>query len=373
MILRKLKRQEADITRPLWERIFYEDGKSFLDYYYSIKTEENAIYVIQSEGDIRAMLHLNPYTLKVENKEIESCYVVAVATDSGYRKRGYMSELLKKSVRDMYVNKMPFVFLMPAAESIYFPHHFRMIYDQQQWKPKATPDKKLTVESLLEKEKFQQITIRKAVQTDCKRIAQFAERILRERMQVYVKRDWAYYERLLLEQESQDGGILLAEYAGEIKGAVIYDKEGGFSVREPLVPVDDEQIFEEGGLILQKAEKKPIIMARIVHVESLLECMTCTEEMEFSFELYDPVIRENNKIYNVRGNEERIMVRTRPCIHGKQSEIQRISIGAFTSILFGYKSLEKIEEEEQETFSAEFKEAVSRLNPLKRVFINEIV
>ena len=53
--------------------------------------------------------------------------------------------------------------------------------------------------------------------------------------------------------------------------------------------------------------------------------------------------------------------------------MQKISIDALTSILFGYKTLEKIEEEEQETFSAEFKEAISKIEPLQRVFINEIV
>lgn len=373
MILRKLKRQEAELTRPLYERVFYEDGKAFIDYYYSEKTKDNEIYVIQSEGDIRSMLHLNPYMLKVEAKEMESCYIVAVATDSGYRKRGYMSELLKKAVRDMYGRKMPFTFLMPASEQIYFPHHFRFVYDQQQWKPKATPDKQLTLKSLLSKEKWQQVLIRKAVQEDCKRIAQFAEHLLKDTAQVYAKRDWSYYERLLLEQESQGGGILLAEYAGEIKGAVIYDKENGFSIREPLVPAEDEQIFEAGGLILQKTEVKPMIMARVLHVESLLESMTCKEETEFYFELFDPVVRENNKIFMVRGNGERIMVRTKPSIRGKYTGIQKISIGALTSVLFGYKSLEKIEEEEQEIFSEEFKEAVRKLNPLKGVFLNEIV
>ena len=54
-------------------------------------------------------------------------------------------------------------------------------------------------------------------------------------------------------------------------------------------------------------------------------------------------------------------------------DVQKISIDALTSVLFGYKTLEKIEEEEQETFSAEFKEAISKIEPLKRVFINEIV
>lgn len=373
MILRKLKRQDAERTRPMWEQIFHEDGASFVDYYYEVKTAENEIYVIESEGEIRAMLHLNPYALKIEQSEVDSNYIVAVATDSGYRSRGYMTELLRKSIRDMYMKKMPFTFLMPAAEAIYYPHHFRFVYDQQKWNVSAKTGEKLTVENLVSRKEGQNTVVRCASLGDCKKIAQFAESLLDGKMQVYAKRDRSYYEKLLIEQESQDGGILLAEQDNEIKGVLLYDKENGFSVREPLLLPGYEQIFEEAGLMLQETAKKPIIMARILHLESLLECMKCKEETEFYFELVDPVIRENNKIYMVRGNEERIMVRTKQIIKGKYNGIQRISVGALTGILFGYKSLEKIEEEEQEEFSVEFKEAVRKINPLQKVFLNEIV
>lgn len=373
MILRKLRREDAGRTRPLWERIFYEDGKEFIDYYYETKTAENEIYVIEAEGDIRAMLHLNPYLLKVEGNEVASDYIVGVATDSGYRSRGFMTELLKKSVRDMYMKKMPFTFLMPADEQIYFPHHFRCIYDQQQWRVQATPDKKLILESLLSKDSGQQVVLREANYVDCIRIAQFAEQILKDQQQIYVKRDWLYYEKMLEEQKAQNGGILLAEYHGEIKGVLLYDKENGFSVREPLVLPEDEQIFEACGLILQKAEKKPMIMARILHLETLLESMKCSAEVEFYFELVDPVIRENNKIYMVRGNKERVVVRTKPSVRGKYNDIQKVSVGALTSVLFGYKSLEEIEEEEQEEFSEEFKREVRKMDTLQNVFLNEIV
>lgn len=373
MILRKLKRQDADRTRPMWEEIFHEDGPAFVDYYYEVKTAENEIYVIESEGEIRAMLHSNPYTLRVERSEADSNYIVAVATDSGYRSRGYMTELLRKSIRDMYMKKMPFTFLMPAAEAIYYPHHFRFVYDQQKWNVSAKSGEKLAVENLVSRKEGQNTVIRCASLGDCKKIAQFVESLLDGKMQVYARRDRSYYEKLLLEQESQEGGILLAEQDDEIKGVLLYDKENGFSVREPLFLPGYEQIFEEGGLVLQEAEKKPMIMARILHLESLLEAMNCKEETEFYFELVDPVIRENNKIYMVRGNEERIMVRTKPIIKGKYNGIQRISVGALTSILFGYKSLEKIEEEEQEEFSVEFKEAIRKINPLQKVFLNEIV
>ena len=373
MIIRMLKRQEAKESRALWEQVFTEDGAAFLDYYYDVKTKNNWIYVVESESAIRSMVHLNPFELSVEQNEVDSCYVVAVATDPGYRKRGHMSELLKKSIRDMYRSGIPFTFLMPADEKIYYPHHFRMVYDQWQWKAVTSDNEDVVLERLLEKQKENIVRIRKASLDDCKNMALFAESVLKHTQQVYVKRDWQYYGQLLQEQESQNGGILIAEYAGQIKGMLLYDTWDGFMVREPLVSSDDEDIFERAGLILQKEEKKPMIMVRVLCVEKLLECMKCKEETEFYFELVDPVVSENNKIYLVRGNEERVMVRTKPVVKGRYNDLQKISIGALTSILFGYKRLEKIEEEEQEYFSLEFKESVKKLKPLKQFFINEIV
>ena len=116
-----------------------------------------------------------------------------------------------------------------------------------------------------------------------------------------------------------------------------------------------------------------MIMARILHVESLMSCMACDEDTEFQFILVDPVIRENNKIFSIKGNKEHLVVRTKPIAKGKSDGIQMISVDALTTILFGYKSLEKVEEEEQEKFSAEFKESISKLQPLNRILLNEIV
>ena len=112
MILRKLKTSEHLLTRPLWEQIFTEDSNEFLDYYYRNKTKNNEIYVIETDGVIRSMLQLNPYVLNIEDQEKESRYIVAVATEILHRGKGYMTELLKKSVRDMYIQKIPFTFLI---------------------------------------------------------------------------------------------------------------------------------------------------------------------------------------------------------------------------------------------------------------------
>ena len=63
MEIRKLEPQEHGKTRALYEEVFSEDSRSFVDYYYTEKTRDNQIYVVEEEGEIQAMLHLNPYTL----------------------------------------------------------------------------------------------------------------------------------------------------------------------------------------------------------------------------------------------------------------------------------------------------------------------
>ena len=97
MKIRKLERQEHGHTRPLYETVFTEDSKSFVDYYYTEKTRDNQIYVAEEDGGIRAMLHLNPYTLMVNGVRKEANYIVAVATQKEYRGRRYMARLLERS------------------------------------------------------------------------------------------------------------------------------------------------------------------------------------------------------------------------------------------------------------------------------------
>ncbi len=373
MILKKLRPEDSRLTRPLWERVFDEDTEEFLNYYYSVRTEDNEIYVIEKDGDIHAMLHLNPYVLQVGQKEEGSRYIVAVATDILYRGQGLMTELLQKAVRDMYARKLPFAFLMPASEQIYYPHHFRFIYAAEQWKAEGRPGEKLTAYGLLGRgAKGGQVTLSLARPKDCQRLARFAEEILRKKYNVYAKRTRHYYEVLLKEQASENGGILIAEKDGEIRGTVLFDEENGFAVREPILAPGYRNVFDEAGLHLKKLKKrKPMIMARILHVESLLACMKCREEMELEFWLVDPVIRENNRLFTLKGNEERTVVRTRAAKPGET--VQKISVDALTTLVFGYKSVEETEKEEQETFSDEFKKELEKLIPLNKVFLNEIV
>ena len=67
-------------SRTLYEKVFCEDTKRFVDYYYQYKIRDNEILALKEDEQIVSMLHLNPYTMIVNGYEVESRYIVAVAT-----------------------------------------------------------------------------------------------------------------------------------------------------------------------------------------------------------------------------------------------------------------------------------------------------
>ena len=105
-------------SRELYENVFPEDSRRFVDFYYEYKTRDNEILALEEDGQMVSMLHLNPYTMILNGYEVKSNYIVAVATRKEYRHRGFMRLLLEKALRDMAALGIPFVFLMPASELI---------------------------------------------------------------------------------------------------------------------------------------------------------------------------------------------------------------------------------------------------------------
>ncbi len=116
--------EEKRKTRPLYERIFPEDSKEFLDFYYEKRCRDNFIAAAELDGSIHAMVHCNPYRMKIMGRETKACYIYAVATDPAFRKQGLMRELLELSFREMKKEGIPFSYLIPVEEAIYTPFSF---------------------------------------------------------------------------------------------------------------------------------------------------------------------------------------------------------------------------------------------------------
>ena len=60
MEINMLTQEEKAHTRPLYEEVFPEDSRGFLEYYYTEKTKDNTIYTAERDGRNAGMLHLNP-------------------------------------------------------------------------------------------------------------------------------------------------------------------------------------------------------------------------------------------------------------------------------------------------------------------------
>lgn len=331
MKIRRLNIEEHGETRALYEEIFSEDSKAFVDYYYTEKTKDNKIYVLEEDGGIRSMLHLNPYMLMVNGNQKQAHYIVAVATQEEYRKRGYMAAVLKKALRDMYAAGESFTFLMPAAEEIYLPHDFRTVYEQERRYYSEGRETSGYVP---------------AGEGDCADLAEAANAYLTRKYQVFALRDSAYYERLLKEYKSEGGKLMVRREEGKITGCL------------PAVPDGKEE------------KEKPRIMTRIVDVRRMLMSMSLRSLMAVCFRIVDPIIEENNLCVVATGTEFSGVMLMEGRIGNSEGTI---TVAALTSLLFGAKSVEKICGEEGVVMSARMKEELRKIIPLSRIYLNEVV
>lgn len=395
MKLRKLDISEHGKTRLLWEKVFSEDSKAFLDYYYFLKTRENEIYVIEEENAIRSMLQLNPYVLQVESEQFDGHYIIAVATEAAYRKRGYMGALLRQSMQDMYNRKELFTFLMPAAEAIYTPYDFRFVYEQRGGKYQA--DDGMSEAKAGESE----VVVSEAGIGDGDALADFFNTHYAEQFQIYAVRTGSYYQTMLFEQQSENGGIRILRKHGEMIGSFLYGDEDGLEIREPLFLKEYETVFwkavqqlcaERGqkeadiyALAAGEATRKPVIMARILHLERLLKVLKVREgeRVDCSFAVLDSILPQNSRVWRVQsksefsGIEESVgeLTKTTGDLFVRETEDSEgvLTIGALTSLLFGYKSIEEIAEEPNVFMTEYLMGELRKIQPLNRIYLNEIV
>ncbi len=415
MELRKLESGEHLRTRALWERIFLEDTKAFLDYYYFLKTKENEIYVVEEEGEIYAMLHLNPYLLQIEEHTARCHYIVAVATEKTHRRRGYMGKLLCRSMQEMYVGKEPFTFLMPASEGIYTPYDFRFVYRQEQREVSRGEESKELMQDrcktggiremirafpcFWDEETHSMTEFSDATLGDAGEMAAFVQQHFAGQWQVCAVRDEVYYQTLLFEQQSENGGICLMRDQGELVGLFLYAEEDEPEIREPLFRKGREAAFHamlehllDGGkervsVYAWEAEEipsgqrdscsfqkksEPLIMVRILHLESLFSCMEVRagEKLDCSFAVVDSFLPQNSRIWHLSGDGdtgENVQVRETEDSEGV------LTIGALTSLLFGYQTVEETGREEHVILSAHLAAELEKLRPLRSVWLNEIV
>lgn len=340
MEIRKLDIAEHGKTRPLYEEVFDEDSQAFVDYYYTEKTRDNQIYVIEEDGDIQAMLHLNPYEVMVNGGKKDVDYIVAVATRAAYRRRGYMGELLGKALRDMYAAGRSFTFLMPAEEAIYTPYDFRTVYEQRR---KNCP-RRTAGELVLEDGRVCQVS--PVTEPDMEELADAANQELSMLYQVYAYRSGDYYRRLKKEYAADGAELMVYRCADTIVDC------------RPFIPEE------------QPGEIPPKIMVRIIDVRRILMSVRLRTLAAVCFQITDPVIEENNRCVVITGTEFSgvMLMDSKP-----ENSEGTVTISALAEFIFGAKTVEEICMEDGVEMTERMKAELQKIVPLSRIYLNEVV
>ena len=375
-----LQEERMAEIRELWEECF-GDSQSYMDFYFDWKCGDNLIYVWEEEGKIVSMVQLNPYKLSILDKEIQSYYIVGVATRATYRKRGLMRKLLNASMAQLKKEKVPFVYLMPASQAIYLPFDYRVISQQELF---TMPVAQLNQIS----DNQEGISSLENSSVDYEDLAQFANNKLQNQYEIDTKRSQYYYERMLAEMQTAEGGILVLcdddTQGGKVQGYAAYMiEEGQVQVMELLCEEDQKEEFMQE-LKATPKEQVPTIMARIIDWEAMLSLMTASSPVTITVEVIDPILQGNTGSYQLKFSKDGCQVVKFNSSEGRDVTQGQVDVSAeialFTQFFFGQLSAEEFLSQslpqgkgQELNANQELLQKLKAINQYQKIFINEIV
>ena len=391
-----LEHTEWKKARKLWEEVFEEDTEKFLDYYEDYVADHNQIFAEEEAGDVVSMVQLNPYRVHMGEAEADSYYIVAVATRESCRHQGRMRRLLTEALQQMYQEKMPFTFLMPASESIYLPFDFVTVYRQSLFTcgvviPGSNDNCWHCIPC-----RWEQL----------KELAEWSNVFLQNHSEISTVRTEDYYKRIWKEQESMNGQILLFYEGSQMKGYCFTGYEGSGEAWEIAVEADnpEEQTgsapraasdsqalanrravealtrwFGEqdqlpmricgflpesyiDGIPLSEMTYRPMTMVRIVNLEAFVSRIRAKKPVQFVLYIKDPIIPENCGTFCFEvGREDATLTRMEENTEQNEGagEIPELTISELAAALYGVERNEKVPQND-----------ICLLEP---VYLNEIV
>ena len=269
MMIRKLGKEEHDKSRQLYETVFFEDEKCFVDYYYQYRARENVIFTAEDEAGLHAMVHLNPCRIAWNGRLMEINYLVAVATEEKYRHQGLMRSLLELALKEEDKRKAPFLFLMPASEAIYTPFGFRRAWSWR-WEDEIMDRQAAYGLQAAAAGGPVWIPAKECGEAELTELSRRVNKRLAQSFSMFSWRSPAYYQRLAKEQEASGGRL--------------------------------EVLFEKGMPVTARCsarEEFPPMMARIVNLEAFLARVQTKQERTCIWQIHDELLPDNCGLFQV--------------------------------------------------------------------------
>ena len=100
-------KSHRDLIFQMYQDVF-KDPEKFAEYYFDVIYPKNQVLMAWDGSRPKGMIHLNPYRMKISDKEFDAHYIVAVATRKEMRRKGVMRKMLCRVLNDMAERNEPF-------------------------------------------------------------------------------------------------------------------------------------------------------------------------------------------------------------------------------------------------------------------------
>ena len=349
MNIRFAKESDKNNIIDIWNYCF-DDGPKFTDYYFNDKYKHENTIVVEDDEEIVSSLQLNQYNLKLNDKIYDTSYVVGVSTFPQARGKGYMKHIMDFTLNELYRKNQLVSILMPIDYRLYRKYGYEHCYDQIEYEIDIEDLSGFKSKGFLKKAKLDNIND----------LINIENNFLKD-LNGTIIRDKNYYENLFKEVESEDGHIYIHE--DELKdGYIIYfiNNENIF-VRELYYnnlnalkgmlrflynhntqckkvtissPIDDKIRFILSNPKTANIKLKPFMMGRVINFKKYLESLNIksNENLSINISVKDDFIKENNKIFKIHLNNNKLNVESGDSIADVEFNINTITQLAFSYI-----------------------------------------
>lgn len=345
--------KDYTVAKNIWKRCFI-DSQEEIDFYFENIYDEKNYLVLEENGEIKASLHENKYTLSINGNLIPSFYIVAVAVLPEFRKKGYMRELLFYSLNNARKNGYSFIYLSAINSDIYRKFGFEYVSEIENYS--------LDIGEIFYERIDRDIEIKYITEENFQNYLEELIKIYEKEMSfydMYVKRDKRTFANLLKEVFSDSGEVYIFYKNNIPKGYLIFYREEKITVREMFG--EDRDIVENILAFIKsfkeyyskveincpqgknlnfyfknqkKIEKKdkPFAMGRIINVLEFFK-NTKFNLKNIRILVVDELITFNNGVYsfNKKGEVE--------FFNSGEWDL-KIDIGSLTSLVLGYLDID---------------------------------
>ena len=333
----------------IWNYCF-NDGPKFTEYYFNNKYKNYNTIVVEEEANIVSSIQLNQYKIQLNGKEYDTSYIVGVSTLPEARGRGYMKHIMDFTLNELYRKNQLVSILMPIDYRLYRKYGYEHCYDQIEYEIKIEDLGGFKSSGSLIKANLDYINEMINI-----------EKSFLKKLNGIVVRDKNYYENLFKEVESEDGHIYIHKN-GEYDGYIIYFINGdNIFVRELYYkninalkgmlrfiynhntqcktvnitsPMDDKLRFILSNPRTTTIKIKPFMMGRVINFKKYLESLyvESNENLSLIISIKDDYIKENNKIFKITLQDNRLIVEDGNFDYDVEFNINTISQLSFSYI-----------------------------------------